>query len=994
MAEPKADEVQLAMDRAHRVLWKSQRADGSWDVPADIGTWVTSQTVVVLKHLQQLDEEDTRQAAKWLEGQQKTDGSFTIQPFARHGDLGATACAWAALYLCGAHAAAEKARSWVELHGGVAHVIEKMSEGDFAALFLAMAGLLDAEKLPCPNTTAMCLPGAMAFMGTRFHAGILMGAIQADITIQSLRGDFKGFIDGIKGRTALDLFRQFQNEEGSVNGASSITAMALPMFKAIGSLEAKTMMDRALRWLETQKIRDATGLHFPGYGTDVWSTAFVTRSLLAGGVPATDKDLGRALKWMADAQSLTHPQPELNNRKPNAVRLGGWGFQKTNHSMPDNDDAGVVLSAIGPALDDPKLDPTLRNRLSQTAELAKRWLYDMQNDDGGWSAFVWELGSKPPGPVMEKQVKVDLANQLAMIPLVIDPPPFVQDPATEDVTSRVLHGLAQVGEKYNASPNVQRAVEFLKKQQTASGAWWGRWVVNYLSATSFVLLGLHAVGVDMKADWVRRAVKWVLSKQNADGGWGETPASYKTEAEAGIGPTMLPLTGLVVQGLIKAGEGDNAQVKKAIALIIDSQRADGTWPNGEYLHTNIPPDTFYLYPYAAWFYPAEALGLYLQHLEHPSTAGDERQRWSNEFLDAARHRMDPKADDVIRAIFARGEAKEVNKLMSNIFRTDQPIPPELPDEAEAYFKDTALPAWADQQQLAIAQQLFTRTGWQVAMGLFCSSLPQAYASAHGAYVIVQTQGLTRHTKQRIFETAQFLFDVLDEGALEKDGRGIRTAQKVRLMHATVRHLLLQRPDPKWDTALRGLPINQEDLAGTLMTFSVVTLEALRTLGIPYSVEEANAWLHTWKVVGTLLGIEEQLLPRDILDGQELMEAIRDRQWANAPEGKTLIQPLVQMMQDYFPGPILDGIPNSLIRLLAGDVCADYLGLPPADWTMHLVKGGTELDEWIPQWVGAGTPSERLFAWVSHQFMEGVVAVEREGKQAKFRIPTALTKTVR
>lgn len=993
MGTPTLDEVQLSMERAQRALWQTQHPDGSWDVPADIGSWVTSQTVTVLKHLRQLDADDTQRAVKWLTGQQRQDGAFTVQPYAEEGDLGATACGWAALHLCGASDAAGKARAWVNAHGGLDAVIEKMSEGDFGAVFLAMAGLLDAKKLPCPNTTAMSLPGVMDFMGARFHAGILMGAVQADIIIQSLRGSWSGLIDAIKGRTAVALFREFQNDDGSINGASSITAMALPMLKAIDSDESRTMMARALRWLLGQAIRDDTGLHFPGYGTDVWSTAFITRALLAGGVPATDADLGRALKWMADAQLTTRPQPHLNNRKPNAVRVGGWGFQKTNQSMPDNDDAGVTLSALGMALDDPNLDPALRARLSQSVELAKRWLFDMQNDDGGWGAFCWELGTKPPGPIMETQVKVDLASQLAMIPLVISPPPFVQDPATEDVTSRVLHGLAQVGEKYNSSPAVQRAVAFLQKQQTPEGPWWGRWVVNYLSATSFVLIGLEAVGVDMTQAWVQRAAKWVLSKQNADGGWGEGPASYRSQTNAGVGPTMLPLTGLVVQGLVAAGHGDAPEVEKAVELIVTSQRADGTWSNGAYLHTNIPPDTFYVYPYAARFYPAEALARYLTHKRHPSTAGTPRARWSNALLDAHRLMMDPVADEVIQKIFARGDRRAVNKLMSDIFRTDQPIPSEMPDEAEAYFKNTALPEWADPKQIQLAEQLFTRTGWQLAMGLFCSSLPQAYACARGAHVIAQTQGLTKHVKQRIFETAQFLFDVMDEGALQPSGRGVRTIQKVRLMHATVRHLLLQREDPKWDTAALGLPINQEDLAGTLMTFSVVTLEALRTLNIPYTMEEADAWLHTWKVVGTLLGVVPELLPLNLLDGQELMEAIRERQWQASADGEALIEPLVGMMESYFPGAPLDGIPTALIRTLAGDVCADLLGLPPSDWTRHLITAGTELDDWLPR-VDDNDVGTRLMAWVTHAFMEGVVLVEREGKEAKFRIPPALTKTVR
>jgi len=76
----------------------------------------------------------------------------------------------------------------------------------------------------------------------------------------------------------------------------------------------------------------------------------------------------------------------------------------------------------------------------------------------------------------------------------------------------------------------------------------------------------------------------------------------------------------VVQALIDVGEGDNDAVKRAINLLLSQQAPDGTWSNGEYLHTNVPPDTFYVYPEAARFYPTEALGKYLAWRKQPSTS--------------------------------------------------------------------------------------------------------------------------------------------------------------------------------------------------------------------------------------------------------------------------------------------------------------------------------------------------------------------------------------
>ncbi|MFT3713227.1 MAG: oxygenase MpaB family protein [Archangium sp.] len=990
------NEVQLAVDRAQRVLWKTQRSDGSWDTPGEVGPWVTSQVVAALRYLKVLDDADTSGAAKWLALQQNTDGSFGIHPYSKSGELGSTACAWAALHLCGATDAAAKAKKWIDQHGGVSAVLDRMNEGDFCAVFCAMAGLIDAKKVPYPFTLPITFPPVRGFLETKFHSGVLMGAFQTEFLIRRLRGDFgpngdrKSIFDRLKARTALDVFRQFQNDDGSWNDSTVISVLILPALAAINTDESKAMLGRAVTWINTQKIRDADGMHFAGFGTEVWATAFDVRALLAGGIKPTDADVTRALQWLVKAQLQTRAMPHVDNRKPTAVLTGGWAFQRTNHTMPDCDDAGVTLSAIGMALNDPNLPADVRAELAKSAALGKQWLYSMQNPDGGWSAFVWDLPGKKPGPMMEKNARIDMSNPLAMVGVILDPPPVTGDPSTEDLTSRVLHGLGHLGESVQSSPAVVRAVDFLKKQQWTNGAWWGRWVVNYLSASSFVLMGLRLVNVNMKEPWVQRAVRWIISKQNPDGGWGEGPESYKDERFAGVGPTMLPLTALVVQALIDAGEGESEAVEKAVRLLLKTQKADGTWNNGEYLHTNVPPDTFYVYPEAARFYPTEALGKYLAVQKHTSTAGDDRVRWNDKLMNEARTQGDPVADDVIKAVFARGQIDAVNKLMGSIFRTTQPVPPELPDEAEAYFKDTALPSWVDPAQLKLSEGLFTRTGWQIAMGLFCSSLPQAYAAAKGAKVITQTQGMTGHQKQRIFETGQFLFDVMDLGALSPGGRGILSAKKVRLMHAAVRHLISTRPDPKWDAGVFGVPINQEDLAGTLMTFSVVTLDGLRLLGVPYSAEEGAAWLHAWKVVGHFMGVRPEFLPKDLIDAQELMEAIRDRQWAPSEDGKILTQSLVGMMQSYFPGDALDGFPNALIRTLAGDHCADLLGLPQADWTRSVIDAGTVIDQYIPR---GNSQLEKWVAWASHQFMEGVVKQQREGKNARFRIPDALNDTV-
>jgi squalene-hopene/tetraprenyl-beta-curcumene cyclase len=126
-----------------------------------------------------------------------------------------------------------------------------------------------------------------------------------------------------------------------------------------------------------------------------------------------------------------------------------------------------------------------------------------------------------------------------------------------------------------------------------------------------VLQGLARVGVDMSDPWVRRAVGFVFERQNDDGGWGELADSYRDPARAGQGPSMAPLTGLVLTGLIDAGGASSDPVRRGVAYLLDRQQPDGTWPHGDWLQAIVPPDTFYILAEAARHYPMEALSRWL-----------------------------------------------------------------------------------------------------------------------------------------------------------------------------------------------------------------------------------------------------------------------------------------------------------------------------------------------------------------------------------------------
>jgi len=161
---------------------------------------------------------------------------------------------------------------------------------------------------------------------------------------------------------------------------------------------------------------------------------------------------------------------------------------------------------------------------------------------------------------------------------------------------------------------------------------------------------------------------------------------------------------------------------------------------------------------------------------------------SDAFLDEARHRGDPLADELVQKIFTNGSVDRVNELMRTLVHNGDLIPTSLPDEVEEYLATNLVPSDVDRARIERSETFFQIWGLQISMCLFCASLPSAYAAADGVKVLYETARLQTDARRRVFESGQFLMDVMKPGGLAPGGDGIRTIQRVRLMHAAVRQV--------------------------------------------------------------------------------------------------------------------------------------------------------------------------------------------------------------
>jgi hypothetical protein len=180
-----------------------------------------------------------------------------------------------------------------------------------------------------------------------------------------------------------------------------------------------------------------------------------------------------------------------------------------------------------------------------------------------------------------------------------------------------------------------------------------------------------------------------------------------------------------------------------------------------------------------------------------------------------------------------------------------------------------------------------------------------------------------------------VLDVMTHGALEPGAKGLGDIHHVRLMHAAVRHMLTHETAEldvdEWDDS-NGVPINQMALLATMFTFSVVGVESVDKFGIHLTDDEKDAYAHTWSIIGSLMGIDDGLLPLDFADSQAVWNSIKRLEYDRCDEGVELTAAAIEVMKKLIPGRLGDGFPVAGLRFLLGKDTASLLGVGRPNWT--------------------------------------------------------------
>ena len=285
---------------------------------------------------------------------------------------------------------------------------------------------------------------------------------------------------------------------------------------------------------------------------------------------------------------------------------------------------------------------------------------------------------------------------------------------------------------------------------------------------------------------------------------------------------------------------------------------------------------------------------------------------------------DDEVDRLLAGLLDTGQVPAVNTAMRSWVNNNEALPSGLPANLAAHLqKVTKLPSWADQAKLRLAADFNRRKDtylfllYGLGSGIMSTVIPReaksVYWSAGGAAM-----------KDRAAKTFTFGYDMSELNAFEPTGQFVVTANKTRLVHAAVRHLLPQ--SPQWRTVSdEQIPISNGDILVTFHSLGTFVHRKLREWRVPMSIAQEDAFLHMWQVAIHLLGVRDEFIPKTWAAADAQSAQVLTPILSPTREGRELAEDLLGLTASIDLG-VTRGFFNEFVRYVLSDAIGDWLGL--------------------------------------------------------------------
>lgn len=392
-------------------------------------------------------------------------------------------------------------------------------------------------------------------------------------------------------------------------------------------------------------------------------------------------------------------------------------------------------------------------------------------------------------------------------------------------------------------------------------------------------------------------------------------------------------------------------------------------------------------------------------------ASTQTAKWSDDgFLDDLRQRGDFPADKCFSELKEALKREDFTRLFKMLNANDDPLPEDVPGCLKGFIeRATKLPTIdgspVDLERIERGQRVFMTHALPCAMVLLTKSLPEGYAAPSLSKILCLSDNLSQYPYRRLLGVLQLIVNVCAVGGFEPTGKAIITVPKIRLLHAGIRNIV-RRHLPEYEKQY-GVPVNFEDMLGTVMGFSHLVVVGLRQLDMGLTDEEAEELYYLWRVFAQMMGIHPRddannsdFVPANLSDARLFYDSYRRRHYVEAasnPDGVQLAAANLQMLNDLLPQtPLrrlgLKMVPRIYMEELIGREGCERIGIQPVRF-LHLTKWFlTHLPAvWTRLWgvADAIDRSGNVHENLSRVFFQGLIN-RQYGGEVTFLIPDTLT----
>ncbi|MEX2138149.1 MAG: prenyltransferase/squalene oxidase repeat-containing protein [Pirellulales bacterium] len=465
---------------------------------------------------------------EFLATQQNSDGGFGDTDLS-HSNIATTMLVRAAFHLAAAAGEPHRdllnsAAAYIDAKGSISGLRARYGKDKtFAVPILtncALAGVVDWREVSALPFELAAFPQSWYRF---FRLPVVSYAIPALVAIGQARFFHRKprnpVVRALRGATVnrtLRVLERMQPESGGYLEAIPLTSFVVMSLAGAGRAD-HPVVDRGVKFLLDTVRPDGSWPIDTNLAT--WVTTLAVNALEGSGFrvqgPAgvqsaecgvrSAGDVGaNVIEWLLSCQHIErHP---FTGAAP-----GGWGWSDLSGAVPDVDDTASALLALATFADPKQFNrqaphgPGAYGRAYVAAIRGTCWLANLQNRDGGWPTFCRGWGTLP------------------------------FDRSSPDLTAHAMRALSAWFElgRWGAKgrnrfcARIDRGFSYLANSQRADGSWSPLWFgnqdhpneENLVYGTARVLLAYRDLG-RMDDGAAIRGMKWLVTNQNADGGWG------------------------------------------------------------------------------------------------------------------------------------------------------------------------------------------------------------------------------------------------------------------------------------------------------------------------------------------------------------------------------------------------------------------------------------------------------------------------------------------